>query len=235
MDERHPSATTPVSARAESEDDAIGPPFDGDPSWRVLRTLRDGTTVTIRPITPDDREELRREFQQTSAQTRYLRFLGVVGELSEAMLTYLTDVDQHDHIALVATSTSPDLKTERGIGVARVIRLKGSPDVAEAAITVRDDMQKNGVGSALAFEIERAARIRGIRRIRAEVLQGNTAMRSILEGAGAKRVPSDSQETISYDIEVSGERTALASRLTDVLRGAAETMAMSIRRLVPPE
>lgn len=235
MDARHPSTTTPAAPHAESDDDAIGPPFDGDPAWRVVRTLRDGTSITIRPITPDDREELRREFQQTSAQTRYLRFLGVVGELSEAMLTYLTDVDQHDHIALVATTTSPDLKTERGIGVARVIRLKGSPDVAEAAITVRDDMQKNGVGSALAFEIERAARMRGIRRIRAEVLERNAAMRSILEGAGAKRVPSESHETISYDIEVSGERTALASRLADVLRGAAETMAMSIRKLVPPE
>lgn len=236
MAARPPSATTPASSPATAEIDEAFPPFDGDPSWRIVRELRDGTPITIRPITPDDREELRREFQQhTSAQTRYLRFFGAVGELSEATLTYLTDVDQKDHIALVATMISPDLKTERGVGVARVIRLKGEGDVAEAAITVPDDMQKRGVGTALAFEIERAARVRGIRRIRADVLEGNALMRSILEAAGAKRVPSGSAGTITYDIEVSSERTALATRLADVLRGAAETMAVSLRKLVPPE
>src|SRR4051812_28924031 len=109
--------------------------------------MSDGTSITIRPITPDDRNELRREFQKISPQTRYLRFLGVVGELSEDMLTYLTSVDQQTHVALVATMTSPDLKTERGVGVARLIRLKDNPDVAEAAITVVDDLQKHGIGS----------------------------------------------------------------------------------------
>jgi GNAT superfamily N-acetyltransferase len=162
----------------------------------------------------------------------------VVGELTDAMLTYLTEVDQKDHIALVATMSSPDLKTEFGVGVARVIRLKGMEDVAEAAVTVRDDMQQRGVGTALALEIERAARARGIRRIRAEVLEGNAAMRSILEGAGATRVAADSPGTISYDIDIAeavSEPTALTSRVVDVLRGAAETMARSLRRPVPPE
>lgn len=210
-------------------------PFAGDPAWRAVHTLRDGTQITIRPITADDREELRREFRQTSAQTRYLRFLGAISDLSDAMLTYLTEVDQHDHIALVATMTSPDLKTERGIAVARAIRLEDSDDVAEAALTVADDMQKRGVGSALAFELVRAARVRGIRHIRADVLEGNAAMRSILEAAGAARVASKSPGTISYDIEVPSEQTALGSRLASVLRGAAQTMALVIRKLVPPE
>jgi hypothetical protein len=211
LDARRPSTENAVD-HAEAND----APFCGDPAWRVTRTLRDGTTITIRPITPDDREELRREFQRTSAQTRYLRFLGAVGELSEATLTYLTDVDQKNHIAIVATMTSPDLKTERGVGVARVIRLKDAHDVAEAAITVRDDMQKLGAGSALARELE-----------------GNALMRSILEAAGAKPAASESPGTISYDIAISGEPT-LATRLTDVLRGAAQTMAITIRKLVPP-
>jgi len=29
------------------------------PDWKVARTLRDGTPITIRPIQPEDREELR--------------------------------------------------------------------------------------------------------------------------------------------------------------------------------
>jgi RimJ/RimL family protein N-acetyltransferase len=207
-------------------------PFTGDAAWRVSRTLRDGTSITIRPIQPEDRDELRREFERTSAETRYLRFLGVVGELSEATLTYLTSVDQHDHIALVATMTSPDLKSERGVGVARVIRLASSPHVAEAAITVVDDLQKIGIGSALAVELARAAQARGIQVIRADVLEGNAAMRGILEHVGAKRVDTGDQAgTLSYDIAL--EHARHTSRIVDVLRGAAQTMAMSIRRRPP--
>jgi GNAT superfamily N-acetyltransferase len=224
--------------------DAPDLPFDGDPTWRIARKLRDGTSITIRPIVPEDRDELRREFERSSPETRYLRFLGVVGELSDAMLTYLTCVDQKDHIALVATMASPDLKTERGIGVARVIRLAGSPTVGEAAITVADDMQRRGVGALLAIEIERAARARNIHHIRADVLESNAAMRSILEHAGAHRVPAESPGTLSYDIAIDEPHLLdharrvgppHPSRLVDVLRGAAQTMAMSIRRLVPPE
>lgn len=204
--------------------------FSGDPSWKVVRTLRDGRSITIRPIQPEDRDELRREFERTSAETRYLRFLGVMGELSDATLTYLTCVDQHDHIALVATMTSPDLKSERGVGVGRVIRLKRAPHVAEAAITVVDDMHKLGIGSALAVELARAARARGIRVIRAEVLEGNAAMLGILEEVGAQRVDTGDQGgTLSYDIAI--DRVPHPSSIIDVLRGAAQTMAMSIRKL----
>jgi RimJ/RimL family protein N-acetyltransferase len=210
--------------------------FTGDPSWRVTRTLGDGTSVTIRPILPEDRDELRREFQRISPRTRYLRFLGVVGDLSDEMLTYLTCVDQHSHIALVAVVTSPDLKTERGVGVARLIRLKGHPDIAEAAITVVDELQQHGIGTALALELEHAARAQGIRHIRADVLEGNAAMRGILEGAGAQRVDAgESAGTISYDIALDPEHHPVSSRIIDVLRGAAQTMAVSIRKLVPPD
>ena len=204
--------------------------FDGAPTWRATRTLRDGTVLTIRPITPEDREELRREFQRASPQTRYLRFLGVVGELSDAMLTYLTCVDQKDHVALVASVVSPDLKTERGVAVARLIRLAGAADVAEAAITDVDDMQRRGIGAILALEIERAARVRGILHIRADVLQGNAAMRAILETAGATRVDSgdaaDSAGTFSYDITLEPRRREPdgRSRLVEVLRGVAQTI-----------
>jgi RimJ/RimL family protein N-acetyltransferase len=208
-------------------------PFDGDPSWRAVRQLRGGERVTIRPIVPEDRDELRRAFRATSARTRYLRFLGVVGDLTEEMLTYLTNVDQKDHVALVATITSPDLKTERGVGVARFIRLEDAPHSAEAAITVADDMQQKGVGTLLGHELERAARVRGIHCIRAEVAEDNATMRAILDHTGARRVEGDGDPGIvSYEIDLAPER--ISERLTRVLRGAAETMSYRIRRLVPP-
>ena len=209
--------------------------FDGSPTWKVVRHLKDGSPLAIRPIMPDDREDLRRAFLETSPTTRYLRFLGIVTELTEEMLTYLTEVDQKNHVALVATMISPDLKTERGVGIGRLIRLPDNPQIAEAAITVTDALQRQGVGSALAVELARAARFMGIHVIRAEVFEGNDAMRAILEAAGAKRVESRTGSgTLSYDIALAPMRET-PKAIIDLLRGAATTMAMSLRKLVPPE
>lgn len=216
---------------APLDDDA----FDGSPTWKVVRHLKDGTPLTIRPITPDDREDLRRAFLETSPTTRYLRFLGIVSALTDEMLTYLTEVDQKNHIALVATMISPDLKTERGVGIGRLIRLPEDPHIAEAAITVTDALQRHGVGSALAVEMGHTARALGIHVIRAEVFEGNDAMRAILETAGAKRVESRTGSgTLSYDIALAPMRET-PSTIIDLLRGAAVTMAMSLRKLVPSQ
>ena len=169
----------------------MDPAFDGDPNWRVTRELRDGSSCVIRPITPEDREGLDRAFHETSPQTRYLRFGLVASTLTQTALTYLTTVDQKDHVALVATCTSPDLKTERGIGVARFVRMEDDPTVAEAAVTVIDEMQRKGVGQALTRELGRAALLRGITKLRAEVLDANTTMRVILERASARPLTPD--------------------------------------------
>lgn len=207
----------------------LDPPFAGDPAWRVTRVLADGTEITIRPVVPSDRDELRRAFRDASPRTKYLRFLAVVGELSDAMLTYLTCVDQKDHVALVATVPSPDLKVERGIGIARFIKV--SDGIAEAAITVADDWQKRGVGTALARELAGAARARDIHVLRAEVLENNAMMRSILESAGAYAT-NTSDGIVSYDVRL--DPSTMMERLRHVMRGAAQTMAVTIRQLAPP-
>ncbi len=213
------------------------PPYDGDPSWRVSHVLADGTRVTLRPLFPEDREGLRRAFLETSPKTRYLRFLGVVGDLSEAMLRYLTDVDQVNHVAIVATTTTDDLKEERGLGVARFIRVEGEPDVAEAAVTVVDAMQKRGLGTLLVRELAEAAKLRGIKRLRADVLADNESMRAILDAAGAKpQARSSGAGMIAYDVELGSDGgRSLSPPLLAILRGAAQTLAVTLRRMLPPE
>lgn len=211
------------------------PPFDGDPAWRSSAVLADGTHVTLRPIFPEDKDELRRAFRATSPKTRYQRFLGVVGDLSDATLDYLTNVDQKNHVAIVATVTSDDLKSERGIGVARFIRVPGHPDVAEAAVTVTDDMQRKGVGSLLVRELGRAAVAHGVRRLSADVLADNVTMRAILESVGARSHAraADSADAIGYDVELEADAQRSMPRLLTILRGAAETLAMTIKRILP--
>ncbi len=199
-------------------------PFDGSPEWRASHVLKDGTRIEIRPIFPSDRDELRREFARSSTRTRFLRFFTITPELSDATLDYLTKVDQQEHVALVATMESPDLKSERGIAVARFIAV--GDGAAEAAITVTDDMQRKGLGTILATELGEAAKFRGLKSLRAEVLADNDTMRKILVHAGAKEVESHGA-TIAFDV-------ALERSLADILRGAAQTMAVGIRKLALP-
>jgi GNAT superfamily N-acetyltransferase len=204
----------------------VDAPFDGDRAWSVQRTLRDGSVVTIRGLWPEDRDEVRRGFSALSPESRYLRFLHAGGGLTEELLTYLTNVDQNDHVALCAIAASPDLKAERGIGIARFIRLEDAPETAEAAVTVVDDMQRKGVATVLLAELMKCAEHHGIKTIRAEVLRDNETMRTMLERAGAKRVDGESGAgTIAYDLRIA---PPAQPNVFELLRTAAETMAMRL-------
>lgn len=59
--------------------------------------LRDGSSVEIRQLEPDEGELLARGFQRLSEDGRYRRFGTSAPELSESQLRQLTDVDHRDH------------------------------------------------------------------------------------------------------------------------------------------
>ncbi len=164
----------------------------------VRRELKDGRIVLLRAVMPEDREVLREAFHRVSAETRMRRFLRDVGEPTDEMLRYLTEVDQHDHVAIWAVVESPDLKTEEPVGIARFVRLKDEPEVAEAAVTVVDAMQGVGVGGALLRRLVSLALERGITRFRSDVLATNEPMLHILEASGAT-LTAQGHESISFE------------------------------------
>ncbi len=198
-------------------------PFDGTPGWRVTRALADGTPVTVRPITPEDREELRAGIAALSPSSRYFRFLQL-GATSNELLDYLVDVDQKTHVALGAELVSPDLKTTRGVGIARFIRLEHN--VAEAAVTVADDMHWRGVATVLLAELLRAAEARGIERFRAEIATDNRSMRTILDRAGARRI-EEVNGAVTYELALTPAHT---TTFYEVLKSAAESMTSRLLR-----
>jgi GNAT superfamily N-acetyltransferase len=198
-------------------------------TFREEHALADGTPVTLRFIRPDDADGLRRSFARLSARSRYQRFLAGVPELTDEMVAYLTQVDGQNHVAVVATTDSLDLKTELGLGVARFVRLAGEPDVAEAAVTVVDDVQGKGVGRLLLTALTSLAMDRGVRAFRGEVLVENTRMCRMLAEVGATVRVVDGQ-TLVFDVPLQEPRDALARQpshpLRRLLRAAAESLGM---------
>jgi len=206
------------------------------PDFRESHTLGDGTRVVLRHIRPDDAPELARDFERLSPESRYRRFFGGMTHLSEAALRYLTEVDGKDHVAIVATCDSPDLKTETGLGVARFVRLHDEPTVAEAAVTVVDDMQRQGLGRLLAATLAIAAHERGIRTFRAEVLADNEPMVSLLHEVGARALATDAG-VVTFDIPLEpwkNQPGGLVDRLFHAAAGSAASVVVLLRRLALP-
>jgi len=202
------------------------------PDLHERRTLRDGTHVVVRHIRPSDAQELRRAFDRLSPESRYRRFFGGVPQLTEASLHYLTDVDGRDHVAIVATTDGPEPDGATGLGVARFVRLRDEPTVAEAAVTVVDDYQRQGLGRLLARKLAEAARERGIHTFRADVLADNEPMRGIMTDIGAVEREA-SAGVLTYDVPLDAAHQS-PGPVDWILRAAASSMAILHRRLGPP-
>lgn len=146
--------------------------------------------TTLRPIRPDDVDELKRGLKLLSPETRMRRFHHPVSELSDEQWRYLTDVDGVDHVALVACLDEECDGFPRGtiVGVGRFIRDKDEPNVAEVAFVVHDQVQRRGVGRKLRDAIRDAALARGIELFRAHILPSNMAIRRLLDTPWLARV-----------------------------------------------
>jgi len=142
-----------------------------------VHTLPDGTRILIRPIDASDKLRLSVALGRLSERTIRQRFLAAKPRLSAAELRYLTEVDGHDHIALVAVLTDDP---ESIVAVARCVRFPDKPDTAEFAIVVGDPLQGRGLGSLLARELATAARAAGIRRFSATMAGENVAVRRLI-------------------------------------------------------
>ncbi len=144
--------------------------------------LRDGRTVDVRPLEWCDRQLLAAAIRRLSDRSRYLRFASAKRRMTERELDRLVDVDHRDREALLAI----DPLTGRGVAVARYIQVPGEPGVVELAVTVADDWQGIGLGSALLAGVMHRASDEGHTAVRASVLASNSRSIAMLRRAGFK-------------------------------------------------
>lgn len=174
--------------------------------------LRDGTEVLIRPLLYSDRDALEVGFEQLSSESKHLRFGSAPAHLGERDLEYLTNLDYRNHFAwaaFAAGGTGEEAERrggsaplEEGIGVARYVRSRSDPAVAEAAVTVADAYQRRGLGTLLMSVLAEVAAANGVKRFIGHVLWENDALLEGLRQAGARIVPEEpGVARIEADIE----------------------------------
>jgi len=163
--------------------------------------LRDGSTVDIRPLGPADKKALAAGFRRLSDLSRYRRFLSPTDHLTEPQLAYLTELDHHDHEALVAI----DRASRDGLGVARYVRSQVETGEAEFAVAVADDWQRRGLGTALLRHLAARAREEGISRFTALVLAENAPVLHMLDTFGKAQRRHAEDGTIEVFLPVPDE------------------------------
>lgn len=143
-------------------------------------TLRNGRSATIRPIDPEDKDELEAAFERLGAEARYTRFFTAVRALSDKMLDSATHPDPDREVALVALS---DEGPRQIIGGARYFSAPGN-DTCEFAVTVADDWHGLGLARHLMETLIQMARTRGVHRMEGFVLPANSGMRGLAARLG---------------------------------------------------
>lgn len=195
----------------------------------VIRViLKDGHTFKVRPIGSDDREKLRTFFYRLSPHSRYLRFGYTKEHISEQELVNFTELNPPDTYAYVGLIGEGDAESIRAVG-----RWFLEPDKksAEIAFAVEDDIQAQGIGTALLEKLAEAAGRYKIRKFVAHVLPENTRMLSLFEESGfllTKRINEGRYEII-FDLEKQEEFSKRQERREHTARSAG------MRRVVYPK
>ncbi|WP_147917318.1 GNAT family N-acetyltransferase [Ruania zhangjianzhongii] len=175
----------------------LDPPADS-PSypehWEADVVLRDGSTMRIRPIHPEDGDALQRFHARQSPESVYLRFFAPLTRLPERDLHRFTHVDHHERVALVVTWQ------EEIVAVGRFDQIGGGD--AEVAFNVSDSAQGKGLGSVLLEHLAAAGRELGVRRFLADVLPQNARMLRVFTDAGydVKQAYDDGIMAVSFTI-----------------------------------
>ena len=143
--------------------------------------LRDGSTLTVRLVAPDDGEALQHYFRNLSVRSRYSRFLGAMSELPPSQLEHFVHAGEDDRFSVIAAMMIEG--REIIVGGARY-----GFDVATAnfefGISIDDRWQGQGVGTALLGNLECRAAALGARRIFGDALRSNEVMIALARKSG---------------------------------------------------
>jgi GNAT superfamily N-acetyltransferase len=147
---------------------------------RMELKIREGT-VTLRPVTPADRQLIEEMFRACSSQTLYTRFLSPgLG----VPLRYLDRLIAHKPpgvLALVAVAETA--AKPRVVSLMNFIETEPGAR-GEIAIVVIDDYQNRGLGTAMLRVLYELERRRGIEKFIADIDAGNRRVFHLIKRSG---------------------------------------------------
>ncbi len=164
--------------------------------------MKDGQTVTIRPIRPEDEPAMIKFHTNLSERSVYLRFfqpLKLTQRTSHERLTRACFIDYDREMALIAER---EVDGERQIlAVGRMSRLHGLNESELAAIAV-DEAQHKGLGTELYRRMIEFARAEKLDKVVSNMLPENREMRSLCTKLGFKMYANLEDNMICAEMEL---------------------------------
>ncbi|TAN27257.1 MAG: GNAT family N-acetyltransferase [Castellaniella sp.] len=147
----------------------------------------------LRPIRPEDASLLQEFIRGLSDESRYMRFVSMLRELTPRMLARYTRIDYDREVALVATAqvSNPEnrgLLRERIVGFAHCLRNADGLG-AEYALVIEDDWQRRGLGARLMRSLIEVVRRQQLAYIEGIVLASNRPMLGLMASLGFRNDP----------------------------------------------
>src|SRR5215471_12833776 len=158
-----------MTMRSEAHTDTLALPL----------RLRGGEVVAIRLMRPGDGERLQTYIRGLSRESRHNRFLGALNELSPTELTRLGCSDHEDHATLIVETWHEGDWHEGDCRIVAEARyaMTRERSTLEVALSVTDDWQRRGLGTALIEILASRARRLGARSMVADALRTNEAIK----------------------------------------------------------
>jgi acetyltransferase len=150
-----------------------------------------GSTLTLRPIRPEDEAQHRAFLELLDPEDIRLRVFYSRRSIEHSELARLTQIDYAREMAFIATRPT----AEGGEETLGAVRATVDPDnvVAEFGVIVRSDLKGSGLGHRLMQKMIDHLRQRGTQRLVGTVLRVNTGMLELAHSLGFEEssIPTD--------------------------------------------
>lgn len=143
--------------------------------------LKSGKPLTVRFIEPKDADALLSYFRSLSRQSRYNRLMGAVSELPPSELDKALHIGEGSRFAVVAEMKIDGIDTV--VGESRY-SYDAATQNAEFGLSIGDDWQGQGIGSAMLSNLECRAAALGALRMFGETFRNNEQMIGLARKGG---------------------------------------------------
>jgi GNAT superfamily N-acetyltransferase len=187
----------------------------------LLAKRRPNIWLALRLARSTDGDALQTYVRRLSQHSRYNRFLGGANELPASELARALAANGRDTLTLLLTSMAEGRETV--VGEARVA-LSCAERAGEFGMSVADDWQHLGVGSALLQEIERKAAADGIELLFGDTLRTNEGMIGLARRRGFRLGPGFEPRLVRIEKWLDDAAPDLPCQKWNEIAGGAELL-----------
>ncbi len=160
--------------------------------------LKDGSSVVLRPVKPEDEALLSELFSSLSEETKRFRFFNIFSDMSHESLIRHCNLDYDREIGIVAEMQQDGKKLIGAVGLVSDFTRR----CGEFAVVVGDQWQGKGLGSKLIDYVVEIGKDMGLETVVGYVISRNTKMIDLCVNKGFVMEQHD-EETMRATLKIS--------------------------------